>query len=585
MTELISKGMPQGKEVVQEGIKIGNTFAVGRSAFLEHRNVRCESDWKIMQAEKGNIQWDPLLGLSTLDEQVAGIKTLWEWGKEKGIEIDRCGHIWNMLNGLPPDKRGKVPKPTSFLVAGLEDFKRLSQAAPMQPRPHDHVIGTPNSVDNTINCLKTGVNYIGTLAQHVWDYPYWNDDVAQEIETIKALGVMTSKRKDGAVVTSYIGDGIPSQLLDHASEIGYMLIEKYVVQDLCGAAFAGCLGGVHSHIPGKLATWLALHDVLKSDDHCGMCHFEGQTLETTKDFASNYALVVTDFIPFAILERKYKTGAHYSAKPVTEAVRVPTLPEIIDALSVCVVALRKALEFEEANLIDDSYINKLRAILVEQGKQFFKNSLKGLSDMGVDIKDPLQVLLAVRRLGGAKLEEMAHPGERDSSRLRGIVPFAPTDLFKKPMAELDRIVNLIRSEHLDNVVRDKKIVLGSTDTHEFGLLVLDSVLNTFGAKVINGGVELDVEPVLDLAFREGTPYICMSTHNGLCLEWGRHLVNVAKQRNQRVDLFMGGKLNTILETATEPVDVSDKLEGLGIIPCREVADLFKAIANIKVAKG
>ncbi len=39
MSELIPKGLPKGKEVVQEGIKIGKTFEVGRTAFLRHRNV------------------------------------------------------------------------------------------------------------------------------------------------------------------------------------------------------------------------------------------------------------------------------------------------------------------------------------------------------------------------------------------------------------------------------------------------------------------------------------------------------------------------------------------------------------------
>jgi methylmalonyl-CoA mutase cobalamin-binding subunit len=415
------------------------------------------------------------------------------------------------------------------------------------------------------------------MSQYVWDYPYSHDDVAQVIEVVKALGIMASKREDGAIIITYVGDGIPGQLLDHVSEVGYVLLEKYVADDLCGAAYAAALGGVHSYIPAKLATWLALNDTLKSD-HSVLTFYQGNTLEPTDDFEANYGLVVSDFIPFAILERKHKTGVAYTVNPVTECMRVPTLQEIKEAYSACIVALQKALEYEEAKMLDDSHINQLRSMLVREGRQFSQNALKKLSQMGVDINDPLQVLLAVRRLGGRKLEEMAHPGERDPSRPRGFVPFLPTDLIKQPLKDLDRITRAIRSERLGDAVKGKKFVIGSTDTHEYGLFVVNGLLNTFGSMVVNGGVDLDAEQILDLAAEEGTPYIAVSTHNGLCLDWGRHLMEVAKQRSQHVKVFMGGRLNAIVEDVTEPIDVSDRLSKLGITPCKDPTSLFREMS-------
>ena len=579
MSELIPKGIPKGKDLLREGVELGNTFAVGKSAFLRYRGIDREDDWKRKQAEAGRIQWDLLLGLSTFDEQVEALGHLWEWGKTRGIEIDRVGHIGSMLNGLPPEMRRGVPRPTSFLMEHPDDAVRLAQAAPVQSHTDDHAMGSPNAVENVMNWLKAGCCTVGNIGQHVWDYPYWRKDVEQEIQTVKALGMMASKRDSGAIVGSYVGDGIPSQFLDHASEVGYMMLERYIVDDLCGAAYAVGTGGVHAHIPAKLATWLALFDVLRSKDHCPVLWLEGNTLEPTEDFAANYALVVAEFIPFAILERKYKTGTAYRPKPVTECVRVPTLTEILDVLAVCDASLKKVREFEETNLIDDRWIAEKSSLLAEEGREFFANCLKALSDMGVDIKDPLQLLLAVRRLGGAKLEELAHPGPREPERFRGIVPFLQTDLFKKPLEELDKAVTLIKAERLGDGVRDKKIIIGSTDTHEFGLFVLERVLRSFGATVINGGVDLEAEAVLDLASRESTPYVSMSTHNGLCLEWGERLFFEAKRRNQRVRLFMGGILNTVLEDNPEPVDVSDRLRDLGITPCKKVVDLFRAFAG------
>jgi len=576
--ELIPKDLPDSRELVREGLRIGGEFEVGRSAFLRHRDVRCESDWKRMQADKGVIQWNPIMGLSSVDEQVEARKQLWEWGNSKGIEMDRTLEISSMLNGLPPELRSKAPKGTSYVMEGPDDFIRIAESAPIQPCFDDNMICSPNSVANAVSCLKAGCNDVGTMSQFVWDYPYWHDDVAQTVEIVKALGIMASKRKDGATMMTYVGDGIPGQFLDHVSEVGYILLEKYIVDDLCGAAFASSLGGVHSYIPAKLATWLALDDVLKSD-HNVVTFYQGNTLEPTEDLEANYGLVVSDFVPFALLERKYKTGAAYMPNPVTECLRVPNIQEIIDVHAACACALRKALEYEEAKMLDDSHINQLRMVIVHQGTQFFKNIKNGLPTLGVDINDPLQVILALRRLGGKKLEEMYHPGERDSTQPRGFVPFVPTDLIKQPMKDVDRTVEMVRLEGLGAAVKDRLFVVGSTDTHEYGLFVIQGALTAFGATVVESGVDLDPEQILDAAHEEGTPYIAVSTHNGLCLDWGKRLMEVAKQRNQDVKLFMGGRLNSILEGCAEPVDVGDHLTAIDIVPCGDVIDLFRAMAN------
>jgi len=569
MSRLIPEDLPSGKELLQEGIRIGNTFEVGKSAFIEHRTKLTKKELNQMQIEKGGITWAAELGLKTVEEQVEGIRYLWEWSRKKGVHIRGVITISSMLNGLPPELRSKAPKPTSFVFESPEDFVKMAQAAPIPFTLGDHMICSPNSVNNAINALKAGCVGFGVVSQHTWNYPYWHDEVEQMIEMVKAMGIIASK---GVGLGSYAGDGLPGQLLDNVSVVGYSLFEKYVTEELCGCPYSTGLGGLHSYIPAKLATWLALTDV-----NCRVGHVEGNTLEVTEDIEANYALVVSEFIPFAILERKYKTGTAYTPKPVTEAIRVPTLREIIEVFSVCSVALRKAQEYEEASMLNESHINELRSIIATNAKKFFDNMLKGLREMGIDISDPLQLLLATRRLGGRRVEELFHPGEKDPSLPRGIVPFVRTDLASRSMKELDNILERARAEKLGDAVKGKKIIVGSTDTHEFGLFVLGGVLRALDAKVIDKSVDLDPEQVLDAAFEEGTPYIAISTHNGQCLDWGRHLMGMAKKRNQNVKVAMGGKLNAILEGNTEPVDVSDRLSDLGIIPCRDVLDLIKGI--------
>jgi len=216
---------------------------------------------------------------------------------------------------------------------------------------------------------------------------------------------------------------------------------------------------------------------------------------------------------------------------------------------------------------------------LDKGKQFFENIKQGLSELGVDIKDPVQITLALRRLGAAKLEEMFHPGERDSSMPNGISPFLPTELMIMSVEAKDNALKEVYAEQLAGVVKNKTIVVGSTDWHAFALYVISSVLENLGAKVINGGVDLDPEEVLELAAEAATPYIIMTTHNGLCLDYGTHLMEVAKQRNQQVEVFMGGRLNAIVEGGTELIDVSDRLIKLGISPCKKMSEVIKKIAN------
>ncbi|MFC1950420.1 hypothetical protein ACFLWD_02005 [Chloroflexota bacterium] len=585
MSELIPKDLPKGKDLVQEGIKIGENIELGKSPFLQKRNVRCENDWKRMQAEKGNIQWNPILGLGSVDEQVEGLKYLWEWSKKVGLEFDRCDSISSRVTGLPLDMRNKAPKETAFIFEDPNDWVRIAQASPMALCILDHHIGSPNAVYNTTNALKAGATTVGLQPHIYYNYPYWHDDITQVVETVKAIGIMASKRKDGIMLSSQTGDGIEGQFFDHVSQIGFNRLQQYITEDLCGASYCTGLGGsISGDVPTKMAIGLALHDILKANqktDHNVWEYVVGNTLEASKDIESNYALIVAEFIPFAILERKYKTGCAYMANPVTEYLRVPTVKEITDAFSVCAVALRKAKEYEKAKMFDDSHINEIRSLLLNKGNQFFENLKKGLSEMGVDITDPVQIFLATRRLGAAKLEEMCHPGERDSTYPGGFIPFVPAEPIRMAMKTKDDIVKKVYSEQLGDVVRDKKVVIGSTDIHIWGLFVVSAVLKDLGAKVVNGGIDLDVEQVLDLAFKEDTPYIAMSTNNGMCLDWCKHLMRLAKQRNQPIKAFMGGRLNTILEGATEPVDVSDQLVGLGVIPCQEVNDLIKGIASIQ----
>lgn len=576
MPELIPRDLPKGKKVVQEGRGLGRTINLGRTAWCQEKDVCCDGDYKWICAEEGRITWQMVMGLSSVDEEVDALRYLYHWGKDRGIVIDRCHVITDHRMGLPQDMWVRAPRGTSFMLESENDYHRIAQAAPIQPVFGDHHIGSPAAVHNTINALRAGAGYVGTVSHYYYNYPHWKDDVSQIVETVKALGIVAAKRRENIMAQSAMADAIPSQFMDHASIVGYARLEKYVVEELCGANYSLGYGNLTSNIPAKIATWLALYDILMAD-HNVISYINGNTIDATDDFNAHYAVVTAEIIPSINAELLYKTGVTFCLIPASEVLRVPTKEEIAEVHQVARVAEVRAREFRE--MIDFSEVNRIRALLVAKGYQFFKNIKKGLLELGIDITDPVQILLAVRRLGAAKLEQLFHPGIQDFSLLRGITPFVPTELIKKSMALRDEALKEIQNQQLTDAIRGKKIITGSTDTHEFGLLVVNEVLNDLGAKVINGGVDLDVEDVLDLASKEATPYLVISTHNGLCLEYAEKLTNLAEQRHQSVRVFMGGRLNAILEGGTEPVDVSDSLLQMGIKPCRDVVHLARHMAT------
>jgi methylmalonyl-CoA mutase cobalamin-binding subunit len=368
-------------------------------------------------------------------------------------------------------------------------------------------------------------------------------------------------------------DGMPSHFVDNASLVGYALLEKYVVDDLCGARYATGFGGLISDIPTKVAVWLALHEVLKAEHPC-LSYLYGNTISPSDTYlAQNFGVIAPEMAVFGAVEKRYRTGVSFLPTPITEKIEVPTPAAIGEARMAAGKAAARATEFDK--LIDWSVVESMRDVLVENGRLFFRNALAVLSQSGVDMRDPLQVLLAIRRIGAHKLEERCHPGERDASRPSGIVPFVPTELLtmaqQMAMAEL----TTTRSKGLELAVKGKKFIVASADTHWYGAYALKTVLRELGAIVVDAGAECDPEELVEIAQQDPRSALAVSTHNGQCLAYGRSLTELLRLNGLSCPVFIGGKLNAILEGDSELTDMCGRLREVGVVPCVSVADLVE----------
>ena len=569
--------LPSGAALVEAGLAIGAETPAGRCAFCRSRGVRSEVEWKRSRMAAGELEWSMIMGLASLEEQIEGLRFLHEFGERTGVVIDRGLVIPNWLTGLPPRLREQAPKSTSFVLGGIEDHVALAEAAPIMPCFNDFHIGSPAAVENTVAAIAAGGTYTGVLAQYSWTLPYIESDVEAVAETIKAIAVVAQKWSDEVVVDSYLDDGLPAEFADNISVIGYALLERYVVEELCGARYATGFGQLTSHIPTKIALWLALYEVLRAE-HPPLSYLYGNTIDASDTLVTgNYGISAAEIVAFAATEKRYRTGVALLPNPITEKLQVPTVQEIADIHASARSAAAKGAEFE--SFIDFTAIEELRDLLAEQGRRFFRNALEGLPRFGVDVRDPLQMLLAIRRLGAQRLEQLFHPGARDATRPGGIVPVSQTEFTRRSAELVADEVTRIRARGIADAVRGRRLIVGSSDTHVFGKFVVVSVLRELGAEVLDAGVDRNPEDLAALLAQAGDgTALAISTHNGQCVRYAERLMELLNERSARPTVFVGGKLNSIEDGDSEPRDATDLLRRAGVVPCARVEDLVGHLA-------
>ena len=573
----LPEDLPDGRALVAEGRRIGESTPVGVSAFCEAHGVTNEVEFRASQAAEGEFTWSTIMGLSSIDEEIEGLRFLDRMGRETGFPIHRALIIPNWLTGIPPEVRDKAPRGTSFILDGLEDHVRLAQAAPIHPCFIDHHIGAPHCVNNTAAAIQAGGTYHGVFADFANEYPLAKDAVKHISETIKAVGVVAAKRDDFMVVDSYIEDSIAAHFLDHVSTVGYAMIEKYIVDGLCGARYANGIGGLITDMLTKLSVCLALYEVTCAD-HPSVSYYYGSTLAPSdKHLVQNYGVIASEYALMAALERRYHMGLALLPTPITEKVEVPTKEGIADARMVAGRAADRSSGVDK--VIDWGVIEAHKDMLVEHGKDFFANALRMFEESGVDVRDPLQMCLALRLLGAEKLESLCHPGERDPSRPNGIVPFMPTELPLMADEAVGMELAAIKAKGLAGAVEGRTFLVASADTHWFGAYAVKAVLTKLGAQVIDIGPERDPQQVVAAAEREDWPAIMVSLHNGQCAPYGEQLMTTLAESGARCPVYFGGKLNGIRQGDTEPSDMSDDLRKMGIIPCMSVAEMVEVVAG------
>ena len=570
---ILDKNLPDGRVLLKEGRKIGESIEMGRGKFLRETGYDSYFDYKEECVREGKIEWFTLMGLSSWEEHKAGIREFKAMCDRCGFEMNMFLNIFNMRMGLPKEMREGAPGGASFMLESPEEYLEAMEIVPAEFGFTDHHLSAPNTLESTINAVKAGSRLLGTFSEITFDYPGFHDNVKRFGDTVKSLGICSTKYDQHMNVLGYMEDGIAGFFSDCASFVAYALLEKYIVTDLCGARYCLGFGGLLHEGPPRVALAMALAEVLSEPGQRGVLYINSSTtMQWDHDIDANYGSSAQEFLLEILVEKKYKLGMGFLPVSITEALQVPTTQELFNIFSVGKRIEERSDEWLE--LMDFTPLEKMRDVMIEKGTWMFNNMLKTFEQAGVDIGDPLQMLLLLKKYNYAKLETDFHPSMEECGIFR---PYYPTVLGRMTIEMRDKICDRLNEAEMKECLKGKKIVVCSADVHTYGLNLVESVLSYAGAEVINGGLSVDPIDILELADEEGTRLIGISVHSGQSYNYARQLAKLCSERGKDYYIFMGGKLNGILPGDTEPSDCTELINELGI---HGIDDLFESISKI-----
>jgi methylmalonyl-CoA mutase cobalamin-binding domain/chain len=562
LSALLPPDLPDGNEAVAEGKEMAKGIERARSAYCEEKGVGSEREWRERAREQGTPCTCMNIGLNTWADTREALGFIYEDALSRGVRPpDRFNLIAERRMGLPKDKRAEAPQETGPVMMTEQDWWELAHTVPMQPEAADNTIGGPGSVENALDALQAGITTIGVLSQYSWRWPYFDDDVTQTMVTLQAAGLLAAFKGEGVVFDSYLEDGYPGVFHDYANYVGWAMVERYVSEELIGAAYSPSWGGLTQNPVIKSAVTLALYEA--NPDRVPLSYVQGDTIGNTEDFDANMAVMNTDVLFTKMTDMRYRLGAAPIAVPVTETERIPTWQEVATVQTIS-RRLEDYVPMVEP-VVDWAQIEAMRDELVRGGRAFYDAAIKGLGAAGIDVRDPAQLLLVLKRLGSTRCEELFGAGVPDPEFPRGRRPVLETDLVRSTMEERERLLVELRNRREEEAIRGMKVLVTSTDVHEFAEFLLSSTLAAVGTEVIDFGINRDPEDIVKAVIETDADAVVITTHNGVARSFGKRLMeDLRGTGSAEVPVFMGGVLNEDVEGSDIPIDVRGDLNATGI---------------------
>ncbi|WP_137389807.1 cobalamin-dependent protein [Rhodoligotrophos defluvii] len=567
--QIFPEGAIDGLGAFNAGIKLAGDVQVGRSAFLEKHGLPSELAFKRREMAAGRLMFHAQIGYRSLEAS----KRAWAEIHDRldargGWAPDRYGICLDWSMGYARRDRARRRKGTGLILDKPEDFMALTAMAPVAPHFGDFVLGMPAAVENTSAALLAGATTIGNLSQYfTFRLPDWHDDVGTTLATVEALGLLKGQSVE-ILVHSNLDDGYAAWVEDMGTALGCAMIERWIVEDLMGLPLGQCFGHTFTDPVKRLAFKMAL---ARANPTPGTMLYGNTTLYRA-DIAENYAALCSYIMIDMIGQLTAPTGHAVTPIPVTEAQRIPDVGEIVDAhMAAHRLAERLPLAMP---LIDDQAAAALVEPLEARARSFMARALSAFTDAGINMEDPAELLLAMRRIGPGRLEAWYADPATEAPKIASafvdeIEELADEELAQVPPADRQTLTETA-----------PVVVIGATDVHFYGKRLIETMLRRIAVEPVDGGVSVEPAKLAEACAAAGAQAVCISTYNGVALSFVQNLKGELARRGLAIPIYVGGRLNEVLEdTGSDlPSDVAQELRQLGAQPCSTVRDFLSDLA-------
>lgn len=571
--------LPSGKELLEEGRRLAREHSVGRCPFLVERGVSSEIEYKLKAAAEGRIMQHAQIGYRDPARSREAWREIAGSVEKQGGRVDRYGICLDWSMGYPSAARAKRGKGTGLILERAEDFAGLTACGPVAPHFGDFVIGLPAALENTKAALAAGATSIGNLGQYfTFRLPDWPEDLETTKASVTALALAAAQPVP-VLIHSNLDDGFAALFTDLACAFGAVLLERYIVEELMGGTMGHCYGHTFSDPLTRLAFQRAL--AKDREGRPGTMVYGNTTLyREAVPQAMNYARLGSYLSIDIAAQMLLPSGHAVTPIPVSEAERIPDIDEVVDA-QLYASALTERVA-EQLPLIALGEADALADKLTAGGERFCAAVLDGLEAAGVPRDDPFKLLLALRRIGAKRLEELFGPGEPDETGPRGRRPL----IEASPVAELNLRAGAVAAalgeeERARLAAAGLTVTVASSDVHEYGKMLVERALQEAGVATLDAGVHAEPARLVAAAREGGSAAIAISTYNGVALDYLAAVRRELERAGLDLPVFIGGKLNQIPADSNSalPVDVTGELRSLGAQPCRSVEEMLRALAK------
>jgi methylmalonyl-CoA mutase cobalamin-binding subunit len=352
------------------------------------------------------------------------------------------------------------------------------------------------------------------------------------------------------------------QVSHYGAYAGWAALELYVAEQLCGARLAHCFGNLIQEPSTRAVVQFALDDLRERRSVGSMIY--GNTVDyLPRNDHRNIAVLAGQMMGDIGAQLRRPTGHAINPVPLTENERIPSADEIVE-----VQLLAREMEREvrrSAPLFDWERLETLGAEVATYAREFRDRALVKLAESGVDVADPAEVLIALRRTGAAEIERQ--------------VDLVPSDDVARLVPWKSKRVRSLASELAESMpsLDGMKVVLAVLEVHDLAVDALARALPAAGAEVVLLDSRSTPAGIVNAAVDEDAEAVVLAVYNGNALHLGRLLRNAADSADFSGAIFMGGVLNQD-EGDGLPVDARPGLAALGITCIDRIETLGPALA-------